>query len=846
LASYYTIVSHFSVDSNAFATAGVDNALLHALANGVSGGNGVYLYSSASGFPNNTYEASNYWVDVVFEPTPTIPLVSIAVAPASPTITAGSTQQFTATGTYQDNSTLNISTQVTWSSSNLTAATINSAGLATGLSAGDSNITANLNGITSNSASLTVQSPALPACPCTIWSTSAAPVVVDSGAGPGVELGVKFTSSVNGTITGVRFYKSSANTGTHVGNLWSSTGTLLATATFSSETASGWQEADFSSPVSVAANTVYVASYYTNVSHFSADQGFFAANGVISLPLQALASGVNGGDGVYAYGSNSSFPSNSYNSTNYWVDVVFATTPTFPLAVITVTPNNSTNPTVNVGASEQFTAIGTYEDHSTQNISTQVTWSSTNPSVATINGAGLAMGQETGSTTVSAALSGILSNSVALNVQAAPPPSCPCTIWSSSAVPTVIDAGAGGSVELGVKFTADSSGLITGIRFDKASANTGTHVGSLWSSTGTLLTQATFTGETASGWQEVDFSSPVMIAANTVYVASYHTNVSHFSIDLSTFATAGVDNVPLHALANGVSGGDGVYLYSSTSSFPTNTYDAANYWVDVVFSTTASSPLSSIAVTPASPTVNVGANQQFTAIATYQNNSSQDISTQVTWISSNPTAATISGVGLATGLSAGTSNITATLSGITSNIAPLTVVSAPPPPPPTCPCTIWNSSAVPAVIDAGAGGSVELGVKFTADSSGMITGIRFYKSSANTGTHVGSLWSSAGTLLAQATFTGETASGWQEVDFSSPVTIAANTVYVASYHTSVSHFSIDLNSFATAGVDDAPLHALANGVSGGDGVYLYSSTSGFPTNTYNSSNYWVDVVYQTE
>jgi hypothetical protein len=843
VASYFTTVSHFSVDSNAFATAGVDNALLHALASGVSGGNGVYLYSSTSGFPNNTYEASNYWVDVVFEPTPTIPLVSIAVAPASPTITAGGTQQFTATGTYQDNSTLNISAQVAWNSSNTTAATINSAGLATGLSAGNSNITANLSGITSNSAALTVQSPALPACPCTIWSPGAAPVVADSGAGPGVELGVKFTSSVSGTITGVRFYKSSANTGTHVGNLWSSTGTLLASATFSSETASGWQEADFSSPVNVTANTMYVASYHTNVSHFSADQGFFAANGVISLPLQALASAVNGGDGVYAYGSISSFPSNSYNSTNYWVDVVFATTPTYPLALITVTPNNSTNPTVNVGAPEQFTAIGTYEDHSTQNISTQVTWSSTNLAAATINGAGLAMGLEPGSTTISAALSGIQSNSVNLNVQAAPPPSCPCTIWSSSAVPTVIDAGAGGSVELGVKFTADSSGLITGIRFYKGSANTGTHVGSLWSSTGTLLAQATFTGETASGWQEVNFSSPVMIAANTMYVASYHTNVSHFSIDLNTFTTAGVDNAPLHALANGVSGGDGVYLYSSISSFPTNTYDAANYWVDVVFSTTALSPLSSIAVTPASPTVNVGANQQFTAIATYQNNSSQNISAQVAWSSSNLAAATINGVGLATGLSAGASNITATLSGIQSNIVPLTVVSAPPPPPPTCPCTIWNSSAVSSVIDAGAGGAVELGVKFRSDVSGMVTGLRFYKSSANTGTHIGNVWSSTGTLLTTATFTNETTSGWQEVDFSNPVAIAANTVYVASYHTNVSHFSFDANAFASAGVDNPPLHALENGVSGGDGVYLYSSTSAFPTNTYNAANYWVDVVF---
>jgi hypothetical protein len=107
---------------------------------------------------------------------------------------------------------------------------------------------------------------------------------------------------------------------------------------------------------------------------------------------------------------------------------------------------------------------------------------------------------------------------------------------------------------------------------------------------------------------------------------------------------------------------------------------------------------------------------------------------------------------------------------------------------------------------------------------------------------VGNLWSSTGTLLATATFSNETSSGWQQVNFSSPVTITAGAVYVASYYTSVSHFSIDLNAFATAGVDNPPLQALANAVSGGNGVYMYSGTSAFPSNTYSASNYWVDVV----
>jgi Domain of unknown function (DUF4082) len=117
----------------------------------------------------------------------------------------------------------------------------------------------------------------------------------------------------------------------------------------------------------------------------------------------------------------------------------------------------------------------------------------------------------------------------------------------------------------------------------------------------------------------------------------------------------------------------------------------------------------------------------------------------------------------------------------------------------------------------------------------------FYKATANTGTHVGNLWSSAGTKLATATFSGETASGWQQVSFTTPVALTSNTVYVASYHASNGHYSEDNNYFASKGVDNPPLHALANGVSGGNSVYAYGASSAFPNSTWNAANYWVDL-----
>ncbi len=91
-------------------------------------------------------------------------------------------------------------------------------------------------------------------------------------------------------------------------------------------------------------------------------------------------------------------------------------------------------------------------------------------------------------------------------------------------------------------------------------------------------------------------------------------------------------------------------------------------------------------------------------------------------------------------------------------------------------------------------------MKFTSEVAGSVTGIRFYKAAANTGTHIGSLWTASGTLLASATFTNETASGWQQVNFSTPVAITANTTYVAAYLAPKGHYSDTSSAFTSLGV----------------------------------------------
>ncbi|GJD66985.1 hypothetical protein MPEAHAMD_7184 [Methylobacterium frigidaeris] len=175
-------------------------------------------------------------------------------------------------------------------------------------------------GTASANVGLTVQAPS--SGPVSLFSATATPATVNTNDASAVELGVKFEASTAGTVSAIKFYKGSQDTGAHTGELWSSTGQLLATATFTNETASGWQTATFASPVTLTPGATYVASYYTNAGHYSDSSNYFAS-AVTSGPLTAPTSDASGGNGVYAYSSSSLFPTNSFQRSNYWVDVVF-------------------------------------------------------------------------------------------------------------------------------------------------------------------------------------------------------------------------------------------------------------------------------------------------------------------------------------------------------------------------------------------------------------------------------------------------------------------------------------------------------------------------------------------
>ncbi|MFI5762199.1 DUF4082 domain-containing protein [Streptomyces sp. NPDC051563] len=442
-------------------------------------------------------------------------------------------------------------------------------------------------------------------CPCTVWPAAAVPGTVNAGDGSAVELGVKIRSSVPGSITGVRFYKSPANTGTHTGSLWTSSGQRLATGTFTNETASGWQQLNFSSPIPVKANTTYIASYFAPNGGYSFDTTFASADAGLA-PFTALKSGTDGGNGVYRYSGTGGFPSTASSGSNYWVDAVLdtATASTTPPTVTSTSPQSAATGTAITAAVKA--TFSTAVDADT------LVFTVKDPSGATVPGSKVLDISNVATFTPSTELllgttytASVKAEDLWGNAMAAPvtwtfttstsPPAvnCPCTLWGPSATPSTANVGDDtNSVELGTRFQSTVGGYVTGITFYKGPGNTGTHTGSLWSADGTLLATGTFGSETLSGWQQLHFATPVAITANTEYVASYHAPNGKYSVDGGYFSAAH-RSYPLVAPADGggANNGNGLYKYGSATVFPNNTFGSVNYWVGPVFTTTAPAPL---------------------------------------------------------------------------------------------------------------------------------------------------------------------------------------------------------------------------------------------------------------
>ncbi|WP_260430914.1 DUF4082 domain-containing protein [Nocardioides sp. LS1] len=845
--SYTAPNGNYAVQLSAFAYRGVSAPPLSVEGGLGSGAAGVF--GSPGLFPASTFQKASYFVDPVFTTADSSPLVvtnqwplpGTSSVPASTTVTAKFSRALSAAGpnvTVKDQSGTNVpgttgydsATRVaTFTPTNplggLVTYTVTVAG--TDLEGG---------GVTSGGSwqFTTARPPGVPGvCPCTLFDESLLPTVLDSAESTPVTLGVRFSSSQAGTITGLRFYKGPNNTGVHTGSLWAMDGTELAQGTFAGESTSGWETLTFAQPYPIAADTEYVVSYRSPTGSFSLTPNAFAAADLSRAPLRVAPN-----SGAYTYAGG--FPGFT-SASNYLVDPVFAPPPP-PLSIASQDPAPGA---VNVPRATPVTV--TFSDPVRPGATMTATQQPSGTSIA-----GTTALDATGTrlvftpsalmppdTDIRVSLSGVTSVAGAnLAPQAwtfhtrAPDPGASQSLFGDY-LPTVASAPESSPVELGTAFSASKTGTVTAIRFFKAADNLGVHTGSLWSATGTRLATVTFGNETATGWQTAVLAQPVTISAGTTYVVSYYAPQGHFS-STPGFLTAPFTSGDLTARGTG----NGLYTYGTGGGFPTTATAGTNFFVDVVY---AAPTIATVGQTPAPGATGIARDVQpsITVSAPVGPGWSMTVKQGTTTIAG--TASLSSDQKTLTfkpsAVLPADADLTVTVAGVVSTAGAVLATQS------------WTfhttdttslfTGVSPSTVDTNDKLPVELGVAFSSAVNGNVTQIRFYKAATNTGTHTGSLWSSTGTRLATVTFTNESASGWQTATFSTPVPIVAGQTYVASYYAPKGHYSSTPNYFKTVW-KAAPLTAPATT----NGRYRYATGGGFPTTTNKSTNYFVDVVFR--
>ncbi len=469
----------------------------------------------------------------------------------------------------------------------------------------------------------------------------------------------------------------------------------------------------------------------------------------------------------------------------------------------------------------------------------------------------------------------------------------PATLLTSQvpAAPNATDATA---YELGVRFQPLQAGEIRAIRYYRSPSETGSHTGTLWSANGTVLASVSFQNETASGWQEAPLSTPIHTVSGIPYVVSVNAN-QYFADTYNQFSSSPLISGSLQAVATS-SAPNG--LFGSPGTFPTQSFANSNYFRDVVFVSNTGSEQRLLA-NDVPAVVSVTDNQAYelgvrfrsqvagelrairyyrapgetgthtghiwtasgTLLATVpftsetatgwqearlptplllQGNTDYVVSSNSTYFGDTYNALTYPGLrfgflntsGDATnnnGLFGPAGSFPASSFQASNYFRDITFAFAP------APSVDLFGTQQPDTPNASDNRSYELGVRLNALVSGQITGLRYYKSSQETGTHTGHVWDANGQLLGTATFNTETASGWQQALLATPLTVQAGNSFTVSVNTN-SYFPTTLNGLAQS-TNNGYLSTMVgnNGVFGNIGTY--------PTQSYQNSNYFRDVLF---
>jgi hypothetical protein len=356
-------------------------------------------------------------------------LVSIAVTPADPSIALGTSQQFTATGTFTDGSTQNLTGMVTWSSDTPTTGTISSTvptqGLATSVATGSANITAS-SGTISGSTQLAVTAAALVS-------------IAINPATASIPLGTtqQFTATgtyTDGTTQDVTQNGQWTSTQATVATISDTPGTMgLASPLTKGTTTIGISSGGMSATASLVVNPAALVSIAINpptasialgtTQQFTAtgtytDQSTQDVTSVVTWNSSTAAAIISNTLGSYGLATSAGQGMTNITATSGTVSASGTLTVNGPnLVSIAITPGNAALP---LGESLQFDAVGTYTDGSTQDLTQTAVWASSVPGVVAVNAPGSVSSLLPGSTVVSAT-SGSVTGSATLIVNSPVP-----------------------------------------------------------------------------------------------------------------------------------------------------------------------------------------------------------------------------------------------------------------------------------------------------------------------------------------------------------------------------------------------------------------------------------------
>ena len=628
-------------------------------------------------------------------------LTSIAVGPPDSSVAMGLTHQFTATGIYNDGSKQDISSSVMWTSANANVASISNAagslGVAMTVSPGSTTIMATMANV-SGSTTLTVTAATLVSIGVTPTNGS----VANGTTKQFTATGIYTDNSAHDLTNSVTW--SSADSG--VASVSNGSGTMgLATTVSpgSTKITANLNGVSASTMLTVTAATlVSISVTPTHPSVANGSRAQFTATGVYTdNSTQNLTTSVNwtSSDLTVASVSNATVTPGLTSTANPGVTTVTATlngtsgstvlsVTAATLVSIGVTPPNAS---IASGLQSQFVATGIYTDNSTQNLTAQVVWTSSDATVTTVSNAagyqGLATVLSPGSATVTATLGSVSGSTlmtataatlVSIGVTPAAPSIAKGTTLQFTAIGTYTD---NSTQDLSSSVTWNSSNALAVISNASGSKGLATAVspgsaiimasaGSVSGGVSLTITPATLVSIAVTP------ATPSIANGTTQQFTAIGTYTDNSTQDLTSSvawsstnsSVAAVSNAPgSQGLTTAVGQGSATIMASSGSASSS------------ISLTVTPAAIVSIAVTPATPSIANGTTQQFTAIGTYTDNSTQDLTFSVAWSSSDTLVAAVSSAsgsqGLTTAIGPGSVTITAAM-GSVSGTATLTVTPA--------------------------------------------------------------------------------------------------------------------------------------------------------------------------